>query len=227
MRERLWRWTRVTAQHISLIISQTTEAFPRISEIIANGGVIAFRTDTFYGLGADPFNREAIQRITELKGRDDHKPVLIVISDHDQVTRFIAGPSRTFRLLAKAFWPGPLTLVGKAARGVPDEITAGTQTIGVRVPADDTVRVLVGACGGALTATSANPSQHEPAKNAQEVFSYFGDAIDLIVDGGSAGSDQPSTVVDVRDDEPRLIREGVIPWSEIQVAVDQIKKGTS
>lgn len=204
-----------------MVISQTTESLHRTSETIAQGGVIAFRTDTFYGLGADPFNRAAVQRIKQLKG--SHNPILIVISDLDQVTRFIAEPSQTFHLLAKTFWPGPLTLIGKAVRGVPDEITAGTQTIGVRLPGDEKVRALVRACGGALTATSANPAHQEPAKTAPEVSSYFDHGIDLIVDGSEARVDQASTVVDVCDDDPRLIREGVVSWLRIQTAIDQIK----
>jgi L-threonylcarbamoyladenylate synthase len=128
-----------------------------------------------------------------------------------------------FDLLAERFWPGPLTLIGKAAPEVPDEITAGTKTVGVRLPDDDKVRALVQACGGALTATSANPSSHEPARTAKEAGSYFDEAIDLIVDGGNARSERPSTVVDVCEIEPRLIREGVVAWSEIQATIDRFK----
>lgn len=187
-----------------------------IAETINRGGVIAFRTDTFYGLGVDPFNRSAVQRIKQLKGREDHKPILIVISDEDQTGRFINEPSAAFTHLAKAFWPGPLTLVGKANPNVPEEITAGAKTVGVRLPNDDEVRALVRACAGALTATSANPSQAAPARDAQTVMDYFGEAIDLIIDDGEARTDRPSTVVDVSDAEPKLIREGVISWVEIQ-----------
>jgi len=204
-----------------VIISQTIESLPLISETIARGGVIAFRTDTFYGLGADPFNREAVQRIKQLKG--SHNPILIIISDRDAVRRFITTPTPTFDLLAKTFWPGPLTLIGQAASAVSEEITAGTKTIGVRLPGDDKVRALVQSCGGALTATSANPSHQEPATTAQRVLRYFGNTIDLIVDGGDVTTDQPSTVLDVCDVEPRLIREGAIAWSQIQVAIDRLK----
>lgn len=207
-----------------MIIPQTNEVFARVADTIANGGVIAFRTDTFYGLGADPFNRDAIQRIKQLKGREDGKPILVVISDREQVGRLISELSPVFDLLARTFWPGPLTLIGKAAPAVPEEITAGTETIGLRLPGDDTVRMFVQTCGGALTATSANTSHREPAKSAQEVRNYFGDAVDLIVDGGDVTVDQPSTVVDVCGVEPRLIREGVIPWSGIQAAINQIKR---
>jgi L-threonylcarbamoyladenylate synthase len=205
-----------------VIISQTIETLPLISETIARGGVIGFRTDTFYGLGADPFNPVAVQRIRQLKGREDHKPILIVISDRELVSRFIAKPTLSLDLLADTFWPGPLTLIARAAAAVPDEIAAGTKTIGVRLPADDRVRALVRACGGALTATSANPSQQEPATTAQGVLSYFGKAIDVIVDGGEVTTHQPSTVVDVCDVRPRLVREGAIAWSAVRTAVNRI-----
>jgi L-threonylcarbamoyladenylate synthase len=204
-----------------VIIPQTTESLVRITDAIFHGGVIAFRTDTFYGLGADPFNLDAVRKIKQLKAREDNKPILILISDREQIERLIAEASPTFDLLAANFWPGPITLIGKAAPGVPDEITAGTETIGVRLPDDDKVRALLQSCGGALTATSANPSHERPARTAKEVHSYFGDAIDLIVDGGLAGSDQPSTVVDVCGIEPRLIREGVIAWADIRTAIDR------
>ena len=206
-----------------MIISQTVESYSRIASVIADGGVIAFRTDTFYGLGADPFNRHAVQRVKQLKGGEDRKPMLVVVSDREQVGRFISELSPAFDLLARTFWPGPLTLIGRAAPEIPEEITAGTETIGVRLPGDDTVRMFVQSCGGALTATSANPSHQDPAKTAQEVSGYFSDAIDLIVDGGAARTNQPSTVVDVCGVEARLIREGLISWLQIQTAIDQIK----
>jgi len=198
---------------------QTTESLPRIAEAIASGGVIAFRTDTFYGLGADPFNRRALQRIKQLKGREAAKPILVVISDIDQIERFIVERSHAFDLLAERFWPGALTLIGPAAPAVAEELTADTETIGIRLPGDDNVRALVRSCGGALTATSANPSGADPARTVEEVESYFGAAVDLIVDGGEAQADLPSTVVDAKGLEPKLIREGAVPWSEIQKAL--------
>jgi L-threonylcarbamoyladenylate synthase len=200
-------------------IPQTTESLSRAAETVTRGGIIAFRTDTFYGLGADPFNRRALQRIKQLKGREATKPILVVISDIDQIKRFIAERSGAFDLLAERFWPGALTLIGKAAPLVPEEVTADTGTIGIRLPGDDKVRALVRSCGGALTATSANPSGAEPARTAEEVASYFGPSVDLIVDGGEAQAELPSTVVDAGGPDPKLIREGAIPWSEIQNAL--------
>ena len=198
--------------------NQQTRA--RAAEIVKHGGVIAFRTDTFYGLGADPFNRAALQEIKRLKGREEKKPILVIMSDLDQIERLLAERSHTFDLLAERFWPGPLTLIGKAIPKIPDEATAGTATIGVRLPDDDRVRVLVRVCGGVLTATSANPSNQAPATTAHEANSYFGDAIDLIVDGGAAQHDLPSTVVDACNNEPELIRAGVVPWSDIRSSID-------
>ena len=198
-----------------MILEDSEQARVQAGEIIACGGIIAFRTDTFYGLGADPFNRTALQKIKQLKGRKENKPILVVISDLDQIERLLAQRSQTFNLLAERFWPGPLTLIGKALPRVPEEATAGTGTIGVRLPDDDKVRALVRACGGLLTATSANPSNQAPATSAQEVGSYFGDAIDLIVDGGDAQTGLPSTVIDVCESEPKLIRAGTIAWSDI------------
>jgi L-threonylcarbamoyladenylate synthase len=193
----------------------------KTAEIISRGGVIAFRTDTFYGLGADPFNQDAVRKIKQLKGREDHKPILIVISGYEQLDRFIKAISPAFALLAKRFWPGPLTLIGAARIELSPEITAGTKTVGVRLPNDDRVRLLVRTCGGALTATSANPSHAAPASTARQVHEYFGDDIDLIVDDGEAQTDRPSTVVDVSQDVPTLIREGVIPWSLVN---DELKR---
>jgi L-threonylcarbamoyladenylate synthase len=185
----------------------------RAAEVIAGGGVIAFRTDTFYGLGADPFNPAAVARIRELKGREDDKPILLLISDAVFVERVIAEPSKGFVRAAEIFWPGPLTIIGVAVAELPEQITAGSGTVGVRLPADEDVRALVRECGGVLTATSANPSGRAPARSVREVAQYFRDSsagLDLIVDGGEATATEPSTVLDVTISPPRVVREGAI-----------------
>ncbi len=111
--------------------------------IVSEGGVIAFRTDTFYGLGADPFNAAAIAKIRKLKGREENKPILLLLADVSVVDRLIANRSSAFDEVAKKFWPGPLTIVGPAVSDLPAEITAGTGTVGVRVPADHEARELL------------------------------------------------------------------------------------
>jgi L-threonylcarbamoyladenylate synthase len=180
------------------------------AKIVSEGGVIAFRTDTFYGLGVDPFNAAAVAKIRNLKSREDDKPILLLLSDASVADRFIADRSKAFEDVAARYWPGPLTIVGVAVSNLPLEITAGTGTVGVRVPADRDVRELVRACGGALTATSANPSGRDPARSVKEVFDYFEEGIDLIIDGGKVTATEPSTVLDVTTTPPRVIREGAI-----------------
>lgn len=186
------------------------------SEVISSGGVVAFRTDTFYGLGVDPFNAAAVARLRELKGREDNKPILLLISDSEQVERLIAASSDQFKVAAREFWPGPLTIVGLAVAELPEEITAGTGTVGVRLPTDESVREFVRGCGGVLTATSANPAGREPARSATEVASYFTNGLDLIVDGGEVTAKEPSTVLDVLSSPPRIVREGAIPRNVIE-----------
>jgi len=193
-------------------VDSSTATFEQAARVVRNGGVIAYRTDTFYGLGVDPFNRGALQRLRELKGREDGKPILVVISDALEADRFISERSSLFEIASAKHWPGALTLVMKAREDVSEELTAGTGTIGVRLPDDSQVRALVRACGGALTAPSANPAGLAPARSANEVAKYFKAGVDLVVDGGEAACDQPSTVLDVSGDVPRVIRKGAVDF---------------
>jgi len=188
------------------------------AEIVANGGLIAFRTDTFYGLGVDPFQADAVVRLKRLKGREEGKPILLLISDNGDTERFLLSKSVAFEHFSKSFWPGPLTIVAPAVKELPLDITAGTGTVGLRLPDDDNVRLLVRACGGSLTATSANPAGCEPAKSASEVQNYFQHSIDLIVDGGEVTVTKPSTVIDIVEFPPRVVREGAISKAELEKA---------
>jgi L-threonylcarbamoyladenylate synthase len=199
-----------------MIQKDNLETQAQAAKIISEGGVIAFRTDTFYGLGADPFNECAVRRIRQLKGREEAKPILLLISDFDAVDRLIKTQSPLFKQFAKRFWPGPLTLVSVARMELPPDLTAGTNTIGLRLPDDGTVRALVRLCGGALTATSANTSGQQPARTATDVENYFAQGIDLIIDGGETTVTQPSTVVDLSVAQSRLIREGAITRAELE-----------
>lgn len=188
----------------------------KAAEIIKNGGVIAFRTDTFYGLGVDPLNASAVKKILELKGREEGKPILVLISDHALIQQFLTTTNDDFATLAQRFWPGPLTLIAIARQNLPEELTAGTGTLGVRLPADTEVRALVRECGGALTATSANPAGQAPARSAQEVANYFSRGVDLVVDGGEVTATEPSSVIDVTRSQPFIIREGTIKRAELE-----------
>ena len=204
-----------------MIVKESEEVHKLAAGVIARGGVLAFRTDTFYGLGADPFNLEALQRINELKGRDG-KPILVVISDASEAERFIAQKSKLFEAVRERHWPGALTIVVKARTDVPDELTAGSGTIGLRLPDDDEMRAFIRSTGGALTATSANLAGEPPARTAEEVARSFPTGLDLIADGGRASSDKPSTVIDLSEQHIRLIREGVIERCELQKTFREI-----
>lgn len=188
------------------------------ARIIADGGVIAFRTDTFYGLGADPFNRNAVQKVRKLKGREEGKPILVLISDFSEADRFF-DQYEAIKAVAIAHWPAPLTLISVARPELPLELTAGTNSIGIRLPDDENIRALLRACGGALTATSANTSGQAPARTAEEVEKYFRNGpggVDLIIDGGEVETTLPSTVLDLSGPAPRVVREGAFPTSELK-----------
>jgi len=195
-----------------------TETRKLAAEIVTNGGLIAFRTDTFYGLGVDPFNANAVARIRRLKGREEGKPILLLISDVADTEGLLQSQSAAFEHFSKRFWPGPLTIVAPAVNELPLDITAETGTVGLRLPDDENVRLLVRACGGSLTATSANPAGCEPAKSASEVQNYFQHRIDLIVDGGEVTVTKPSTVIDILEVPPRVVREGAISRAELERA---------
>jgi len=190
----------------------------KAAELIKSGGVIAFRTDTFYGLGVDPFNGTAVERIKQLKGREDNKPILLLISDRSQLGRVIESRSEAFDLLAREFWPGPLTIIGRAVDSLTPAITSGSGTVGVRLPGEESVGRLVEICGGLLTATSANPSGQAPAENAKQVDEYFAEGIELIIDGGAVQATQASTVVEATDGV-RIVREGAVSKADLERAI--------
>ena len=199
-----------------MLVTDSSDARARAGREIAAGGIVAFRTDTFYGLGVDPFNRHALRALKSLKGREADKPILIIISDEVETERFVADETSLFDAVRMHFWPGALTLVARARPDVPDELTAGSGTIGVRLPDDKDVRDFVRACGGALTATSANLAGAPPARTAEEVRRAFPTGLALIVDGGEARHENPSTVLDLTASPARLIREGVVSRRELQ-----------
>jgi L-threonylcarbamoyladenylate synthase len=202
-----------------MILAESEQTRIQAAEIIQSGGVIAFRTDTFYGLGVDPFNRQAISRIRALKGREEAKPILVLIADASVVDRFVVERSALFVRVCERHWPGPLTLVARARAELPSDLTAGTGTIGIRLPDDNCVRELIRVCGGALTATSANASGLAPSRTPAEVESFFPGGIDLIIDGGEVTVTEASTVLDLSGPEPQLIRAGAVTMEELQATI--------
>ena len=204
-----------------MIIAEGEAAHKRAAKLISSSGIVAFRTDTFYGLGANPFDEQALHRLNLLKGREG-KPLLIVISDASMIEQLVEKRSILFDAFAARHWPGALTIVAPARTKLSLELTAGTGTIGLRLPDDEEVRCFVRACGSALTATSANRAGEMPARTATEVASFFPSGLDLIVDAGPAPGGKPSTVLDVSNDEARVIREGAVSIYELKETLDSI-----
>ena len=194
----------------------SSKAIQDIQSVLNSGGVIAFPTDTFYGLGADPFNPNALSKIFQIKQRPADKPLLVLIHSLDQLSDLGQELTDNARKLMERFWPGPLTLIFKAAPGLPDALTAGTGTIGVRLPDHPFTRRLLETLGRPLTAPSANISGTGELRTAQEVTSSLEDKLDLIVDGGPAPGGKSSTVLDTTTNPPTLVREGALSRGDLE-----------
>ena len=190
-------------------------AFSRCREVISRGGVIAYPTDTYYGLGADPKNPVAVKRLFEIKGRKVDQPILLLIAKADDVKMWTAEINPASEHLMEKFWPGPLTLVFKARTDVLRELTAGTGTIGLRVPGNEVTRSLLNFLGIALTGTSANVSGGSSPQTAEDAAASLGDTVDLILDGGRTAGGRPSTVVDVSTGQPSVLREGALRLKDL------------
>jgi L-threonylcarbamoyladenylate synthase len=191
----------------------------RIDEAVAilkSGGVIAFPTETFYGLGADARNERAIEKIFGIKGRDFNNPILVVIGDRGHLDAFAADIPAEARKLMSRFWPGPLTIVFRAAPSVSTKLTAGGDKIGIRLTSHSIAMAISKRLGGPVTATSANLSGSPECSSAEEVISQLKGKLDGIVDGGRTPGGKGSTIVDVTSHPPKLLREGMIPFSLIQ-----------
>jgi L-threonylcarbamoyladenylate synthase len=184
-------------------------------EILRAGGVVVYPTETFYGLGVDALNQKAIKKVFTIKGRSFAQPLLILIPEQDYLPRYVTEVSEKARRLMEHFWPGPLTMVFSASPQLPSILTAGTKKIAIRISPHPIARALTSAFAGPLTSTSANISGEQSPATAKEVFSHLGGMIDLIIDGGKTPGQMPSTIVDVTFSPPQLVREGVVPFSEI------------
>ena len=190
------------------------------AEIIASGGVIGYPTETVYGLGANALNRSAVNKIYILKGRGKNKPILIIASDLDQVKQLVSFFPETADILARSFWPGPLTIIFKAADFVNKKLLGEGDTIGIRIPDNKICLELLRLCGVPLTSTSANISGGKNPISATEVADNFGDKLDLIIDGGIAQSRTPSTVVSLANESVTMVRQGAISKLEIEQVIE-------
>lgn len=177
--------------------------------VLRAGGLVAFPTETFYGLGAAALDPGAVGRVFALKGRPADRPLLVLVDSVTMAER-LAAVGEVARALMARHWPGPLTLVLPACPGVPAAVTAGSGTVGVRLSSHPVATGLVRALGAPVTAPSANPTGASPPTTAAAVLAYFPEGLDLVLDAGPTPGGPPSTVLDVTSDPPRVLRQGAV-----------------
>ncbi|MSO44685.1 MAG: threonylcarbamoyl-AMP synthase [Thermoleophilia bacterium] len=177
---------------------------------LANGELVAFPTETVYGLGADALNPQAVDRVFTAKGRPRDHPLICHVGSIDDMTPLVAEVTPDARVLAEAFWPGPLTLILRRSHRVPDAVTGGLDTLAVRVPAHPLALALLTAFGGPVAAPSANRFGRPSPTRAEDVAFELGDAVSVILDGGPCEIGIESTVLDLTTDPPQILRPGSI-----------------
>ena len=190
----------------------------RAAGIIASGGVVAIPTDTLYGLAADAFNPHAVERVYVAKGRPADMPLPVLVSGWEQATQVAAIPAGTLfvvQKLAGAYWPGSLTMVLPAAPALPQRLTAGRDTIAVRMPDHPAPLALAEALGRPITGTSANRSGEPDITDADELRTIIGPRVDGIIASGPAPEGTASTIISVSPEGTALLREGALPYREI------------
>ncbi len=199
------------------VLPATEENIEKAAAIIKKGGVVVYPTETVYGIGCAPYNAEAAERVCYVKGRAD-KPLPLACADADDA-RGIVEFNPVAERLAERFWPGPLMLVLPARIEYSVWVTHGATTLGVRVPDNDVARRLAGLSDGVIVSTSANRTGEPPATTAEEAAEQIGDMVDLILDGGPAKSQPPSTVLDLSGEQLWILRVGPITGEQIKNAL--------
>jgi len=183
------------------------------AQTVRRGGLVVYPTETVYGLGCDPFNIEAVKRILDVKGeRKKPLPILAAsIGDADK----IASISPNGKRLAAKFWPGPLTMVFPKKPSLPDVVTFGWDSVGLRIPHNDVALHLIRLSGGLLVGSSANRTGEEPPRAVQEISGELKEMVNVVLDGGVTAQGKPSTVADLTSEKPRILREGPISIKEL------------
>jgi L-threonylcarbamoyladenylate synthase len=198
-------------------------AISKAADVLLAGGVIAFPTETLYGLGVDIRNEAAIKRLFTIKKRPESSPVLILIPSVESLTQYVANVPPIALRLIELFWPGGLTLVFEAGKMVSPLLTAGMGRIGIRLSGHVVATSLAKAIESAITGTSANISGEPACRSAREVFDCFRENVDLILDGGKTAGSVASTVLDVTTDPPQIRRQGIVTREQIRACVLKIE----
>ncbi|MDR0842853.1 MAG: threonylcarbamoyl-AMP synthase [Acidobacteriota bacterium] len=201
--------------------ASSPQAIAEAAQIIRSGGLVAFPTETVYGLGADAENPVAVARIFEAKRRPRIDPLIVHVADAESARRYGTFPEAA-RQLCERFWPGPLTLVAAKSALIPPIVTAGLDTVAIRVPAHPAALALIRAAGCAIAAPSANPFGYVSPTEAEHVAEQLGDAVDLILDGGPSAVGVESTILSFETSHPVILRAGGTPMEELQAVLGPI-----
>lgn len=196
------------------------EAVQRASEVLAQGGLVIFPTETVYGLAADALSEQAVRRVWEVKGRPSDKPLPVQVADTGGLRLLWRDVPQELLPLINAFLPGPLTLVYWRSALVPDIVTAGTETVGVRIPDHPVALALLRAFGRPIVAPSANLSGEAPPSCVADISSQLLEKVDLVIDAGHTGSGVPSTVLDVTARPARVLRAGALSAYQLRQYLD-------
>jgi L-threonylcarbamoyladenylate synthase len=195
------------------------EVLARAAEVLRAGHLVAYPTETFYGLACDPRHADAIEAVYAAKGRPDRLALPLLAADAASLVSFTAPPGEGARRLMEAFWPGPLTLVLEASADVPPRLLGGGHTVGVRVSPHPVAAGLARAFGSPIVATSANRSGEPPPGTAREVEEGLGENVHLILDGGPTRGGSASTVLDLTREPPHLVRSGAVSAAAVEAAL--------
>lgn len=199
------------------------EAIRRGGEILKQGGLVAFPTETVYGLGGDALNPQASMKIYAAKGRPSDNPLIVHIAEFDKLAPIVAEVPEKAKILAEKYWPGPLTMILPKSDLVPKETTGGLDSVAVRFPSDKIAQELIKAAGGYVAAPSANTSGRPSPTTAQHVEEDLGEAIEMIIDGGQVGIGLESTIVDFTEDVPVVLRPGYISLEMLQDTLGDVR----
>ena len=205
------------AEHLNM------EAIQKAGEILREGGLVAFPTETVYGLGGNALDPKASMKIYAAKGRPSDNPLIVHIADIEDLAKITTEIPEGARILAEKYWPGPLTMILPKAESVPKETTGGLDSVAVRFPSDRIAQELIRAAGGFVAAPSANTSGRPSPTMAEHVEEDLGDAIEMIIDGGQVGIGLESTIVDFTEDVPVVLRPGYISLEMLKDTLGDVR----